>query len=222
MAKKIINVGQTSNDRDGDSLRAAFIKINGNFDELYTGLEGFNLTNAIPSLGGNSGKYLTNNGSTLSWGTVDFPTDISQLTDNTNLLQSSSGLVEVSANPPASPVVGKLWYDTESGRTYVRYDDSWVDANPKAAAINLASVTQSIIPSMDATYDLGSSSKQWRSLYVSTNTIYINNVPLSIDEGGVLLVDGEPVSGGGQVLEIDGGYASTDYTAELTVDGGGA
>jgi hypothetical protein len=37
MAKKIINVGAEANDNKGDSLRAAFTKINDNFDELYAG-----------------------------------------------------------------------------------------------------------------------------------------------------------------------------------------
>jgi len=35
MAQNIVNVGQTPNDRQGDSLRAAFTKINANFSELY-------------------------------------------------------------------------------------------------------------------------------------------------------------------------------------------
>ena len=36
MAKQAINVGVVVNDRKGDSLRAAFQKINANFTELYT------------------------------------------------------------------------------------------------------------------------------------------------------------------------------------------
>jgi hypothetical protein len=36
MAKQIINVGTSANDRKGDSLRAAFQKVNANFSELYT------------------------------------------------------------------------------------------------------------------------------------------------------------------------------------------
>jgi hypothetical protein len=36
MAKQIINVGQTANDKKGDSLRAAFTKVNANFTELYS------------------------------------------------------------------------------------------------------------------------------------------------------------------------------------------
>jgi len=38
MAKQTVNIGTTSNDRTGDSLRSAFNKINANFTELYTEL----------------------------------------------------------------------------------------------------------------------------------------------------------------------------------------
>ena len=38
MAKQVINVGTTANDKKGDSLRAAFQKVNTNFTELYTAL----------------------------------------------------------------------------------------------------------------------------------------------------------------------------------------
>ncbi len=38
MAKQTINVGVTANDKKGDSLRAAFQKVNANFTELYTAL----------------------------------------------------------------------------------------------------------------------------------------------------------------------------------------
>jgi hypothetical protein len=38
MAKQSINVGTTANDKKGDSLRAAFVKVNANFTELYTEL----------------------------------------------------------------------------------------------------------------------------------------------------------------------------------------
>lgn len=38
MTKKIINIGAAANDRQGDSLRAAFTKVNENFTELYVAL----------------------------------------------------------------------------------------------------------------------------------------------------------------------------------------
>jgi hypothetical protein len=57
------------------------------------------------------------------------------------------------------------------------------------------SVSTSLIPNTNNTYDLGSSNSQWRSLYVSTNTIYINNIPVSVDNSGILLVNGAPITG---------------------------
>ena len=39
--------------------------------------------------------------------------------------------VTVSASAPVSPAVGDLWYDELSGRLYVFYDASWIDASPK-------------------------------------------------------------------------------------------
>lgn len=36
MAKQIINVGVTANDKSGDPLRSAFVKVNDNFNELYS------------------------------------------------------------------------------------------------------------------------------------------------------------------------------------------
>jgi len=134
MSKNIINVGASANDRQGDSLRTAFIKINGNFDELYSTVEGFDLTNSIPTLTGNTGKYLSNNGSSLVWNTIDIPTDLSELTDTTNILAGLDATVFIGEDAPPSPVQGKLWYETESGRTYIYYDTSWVDANPKGAS----------------------------------------------------------------------------------------
>ena len=67
MAKKIINIGQTANDKSGDPLRTAFGKVNDNFTELYSAL-GADIQ--IPIQTGNDGKYLTTDGTTLSWGTV--------------------------------------------------------------------------------------------------------------------------------------------------------
>ena len=97
MAKKIINVGATANDKKGDSLRAAFQKVNENFTELYAGGIG--------------------------------------------------------------------------------------------AAIDLSAVDQHVIPATDSTYDLGSPTRQWRSLYVSTDTIYIDNTPITISNNTLVVGD---------------------------------
>jgi hypothetical protein len=56
------------------------------------------------------------------------PTDVSDFTDTGNLLQT---LVSVGSTAPVSPTIGTLWYDTVSGRMYIYYDSTWVDANPR-------------------------------------------------------------------------------------------
>jgi hypothetical protein len=66
-----------------------------------------------------------------------------------------------------------------------------------------------LLPSLDSTYNLGSSSTQWRSLYVSTNTIYIGGTAVSV-AGGILQVNGAPVSGGG-------GGSSTGTTSTFVI-----
>jgi len=57
MSRQIINVGATLNDGTGDDLRDAFIKVNNNFEELFTGgIAGTNiviLNNSISSIQGN-------------------------------------------------------------------------------------------------------------------------------------------------------------------------
>jgi hypothetical protein len=42
-----------------------------------------------------------------------------------------SGTIIQSDTAPTSPTETTIWYDTVGGRSYVYYDDSWVDANPQ-------------------------------------------------------------------------------------------
>jgi hypothetical protein len=70
MARQIINIGTTVNDRSGDPLRTAFDKANHNFTELYSAV-GADIQ--IPAQTGNNGKYLTTNGQELTWATIEPP-----------------------------------------------------------------------------------------------------------------------------------------------------
>lgn len=56
--------------------------------------------------------------------------------------------------------------------------------------------TGNIIPTANVTYSLGNVNYQWKDLWVSNNTIYLNSIPLSIDSGGNLTVNGNVVTGG--------------------------
>ena len=64
MAQLIID----TNKGTADSLKSGATKINSNFTELYSILATDQIS--IPSLLDNSGKYLTTDGTTVSWGTV--------------------------------------------------------------------------------------------------------------------------------------------------------
>ena len=86
--KDLIGVGTSANDRKGDSLRAAFTKVNdaidkidANFTELYlaTGAD-----IQIPAQATNGGKYLTTDGSVLSWATVTSGTSYDQSLNTTD------------------------------------------------------------------------------------------------------------------------------------------
>ena len=66
------------------------------------------------------------------------------------------------------------------------------DADTDSVTFN-ADITSHIIPDADNTYDLGSSSKKWRALYVSGNTIHLGNVQLKDNAGNFRVVDNSNV-----------------------------
>jgi len=47
-------------------------------------------------------------------------------------ITANSAALVISATGPTGVTEGTLWYDEVSGKTYVRYSDSWIDANPSA------------------------------------------------------------------------------------------
>jgi hypothetical protein len=74
MTQQTINVGTSPNDKRGDSLRAAFLKVNANFTELYNEIESI-------EIGEVTWESVT--------GKPPIPADISDLTDNQGLLADS-------------------------------------------------------------------------------------------------------------------------------------
>jgi hypothetical protein len=54
-------------------------------------------------------------------------------------------------------------------------------------------VSHNLMPAADLTYDLGSTSSQWRSIYVGTGTIYIGGVALGVSENNYVTVNGNPI-----------------------------
>lgn len=82
----------------------------------------------------------------------------------------------------------------------------------------------SLVPSANLTYDLGSTSSQWRSLYVGTSTIYLGGTALSV-AGGNITIDGNPIQAGAQTgststLVNGTSTLSLSSTGALTLPGG--
>ena len=56
----------------------------------------------------------------------------------------------------------------------------------EAATANLQSITTHVLPSANVTYDLGTPTKRWRSLYLSNNTIYLGTAVIRASGNGVI------------------------------------
>jgi hypothetical protein len=86
----------------------------------------------------------------------------------------------------------------------------------------------SLIPSANVTYSLGDATHQWKDLWVSNNTIYINSIPLSMAEDNTLLVNNVPVvtyvngslSVGGNVVSGGGDATVVRQDTAPTADNG--
>ena len=85
MSKQTINVGTNQDDGTGDSLRAAFVKVNDNFTEVYNELGGVALSNismsgsTISTDTANSGIIIDPNGTgtiTLTGATTVTPLEV--------------------------------------------------------------------------------------------------------------------------------------------------
>ena len=56
---------------------------------------------------------------------------------------------------------------------------------------SLATVDTNIVPTTDVTYDLGSSSKQWRDIYVGPGSLYVNGQQVVSDNSGTITVSAD-------------------------------
>jgi hypothetical protein len=83
-----------------------------------------------------------------------------------------------------------------TGSTMSTTDSTAIVIDQATTITSNLTVGGDILPSTNLGGNLGSPTQQWRSLYVSTNTIFINNIPLSITDQGQLIIDGDVVTGG--------------------------
>jgi hypothetical protein len=66
---------------------------------------------SLPTQTGETGNYLTTDGSVASWAAIDIPPGTT-----------------VSDTAPSTPDAGQLWWDSGDGTLYIYYDSYWVQA----------------------------------------------------------------------------------------------
>lgn len=84
--------------------------------------------------------------------------------------QLESAQLEVLASTPTPTPTGRVFFDTTQALVRVYNGTAWVA---------LTGTNSTFLPSADATYDLGSSSLQWRDLYLSRNAAIGGNLAVT-------------------------------------------
>jgi hypothetical protein len=100
----------------------------------------------------------------------------------------------------------RLWYDSITqtirisdgvtpGGIVITGGGSSGGSSSGSSDVNLSAVAQHIVPALDVTYDLGSTDKKWRDLYLSGNTIYLGNATIQEVDGAVNLPENSKING---------------------------
>ena len=219
MAREIVNVGTNQDDGTGDNLRDAFIKVNANFTEIYSELGGTSLSNlrfsgsTITTDATNTSIILdpqgvgkiTLNGDTHIAGNIN-ATAAMVLSGNLNVgggttLTSTLNVADATTLSSTLDVTGASTFTGNVTAVNLATTGNTDLGNATSDTITATGRFDSnIVPSANATYDLGASSLRW-------NNVYAVNANISGD-----------ITLGGNLV---GGDANTDtitLNAELTSD----
>ena len=117
-----------------------------------------------------------------------------------------------SSIPTTSDLVdGEIAVNVTDQKIYIRNGVSIVEL-ANASDIDLSSIGEDLLPDTTETRDIGSSSKRWRDIYLSGNTIDLNGATISSDGTGTI-----QISASGATLpvnsKIDVGNANTKNIA---------
>ena len=230
MSKQTINVGTNQDDGTGDSLRAAFVKVNDNFTEVYNELDGVALSNismsgsTISTDTANSGIIIDPNGT----GTIT----LTGATTVTGGLTPDSLAVTANATVGGTlTVTGAATFGSITIGSTIASDldvtgavtvGGTLNAN---GSVNLGDTTadtvtvtgrfdSSLVPSITETNDIGSLTLRWRDIFAQD--IDGTSLTTSGDAtvGGNLTVTGNTTIGGNITIG-DADTDSINISAEL-------
>ena len=128
---------------------------------------------------------------------LDFPASatVGQIYTGTNgVLYTFDGIRwRSTAAGETDPIYSTGTASTITGTNISLWNQAYNWGNHATKGYLTSTISSHLLPAANAVYDLGSTSSQWRSLYVSTSTIYIGGTPLTVIDGN-LAVGGNSVS----------------------------
>jgi hypothetical protein len=163
--------------RQWNNLFAGVINASGaiNANGAITGNSTLSVTGAITSAANISGTNFIGNGRFL-----------------TGVLSTNGGNLTFSATPPTQNVLqGDIWIDSNSAVQYIYFSDNvgnvWAEMEAyqsfsdggSGSATDLTAVSSNIVPVNSNVFSIGTSSSQWKDLYVGNGNIFIGNQRLS-------------------------------------------
>lgn len=142
MQLSFINTGTSANKGDGDTLRLAFTKINGNLATIQSTVkteeEIRDLTGNMLASGAKAGVSIEYNTVTNLVSVAVEPASTSTIggvkAGHNVVIDDNAVLTAISSftgiTPPDSPIEGDQWWDPQSGRGYVYFEGAWVEYSP--------------------------------------------------------------------------------------------
>ena len=233
MSKQTINVGTNQDDGTGDSLRAAFVKVNDNFTEVYNELGGVALSNikmsgsTISTDTANSGIIIDPNGTgtiTLTGAT----TVTGGLTPDT-LTVTGNGSVGGDFTVTGAATFGSITIGSTIASDLDVTGAVTVGGTLNAnGSVNLGDTTgdtvtvtgrfdSSLVPSVTETNDIGSLTLRWRDIFVQDIDGTTLTTSGDATVGGNLTVTGNTTIGGNITIG-DADTDSINISAELAND----
>ncbi len=173
MSKQTINVGTNQDDGTGDNLRAAFIKVNDNFTEVYNELGGVALSNikmsgsTITTDTSNSGIIIDPQGT----GTITLTgaTTVTGGLNSDTVTTTGNAIIGGNLNLTGTLTAGSF---SPTSLTIAGVSNLNGDVNLGDASGDTITVTgrfdSSLVPSANNTNDFGSSSLRWKDIYSTT------------------------------------------------------
>ena len=195
MAQQIIDTGAAANDGTGEPLRDAFTAVNENFTEIYTaGPVGSNVVisgNTITVTGVNNNLVLRANGigniqaNSTIMPSIDAVYDIGAPTQRVDTVYAQyfvgngSGITGVTAAAASNISLGFSNVTVTAGGPVT----IGIQNTGNTAVFGAANTTfkGNLLPASNVTYDLGSVTQAWNDLYLSGNTVYLNNATITSD-----------------------------------------